>query len=144
MATLQQFNRNMRRRAEKLTRNVDVAIKQVAKSVTAEVIDGTPVDTGRARSNWQASIDARNEIVIQPYAPGRRLGRGEGANKGAAIATANAVIDRRKTEEKLFIQNNVPYIRLLNAGSSQQAPDMFVQMAVLRGIRLLNGRAFLK
>lgn len=134
----------MRRRAVVLTRNVDIAVKEVSKAVVAEVVDATPVDTGRARSNWQVSLDSPNEIVIQPYAPGMRLGRGETSNKNASIAQANSVINLRRSREKLIIQNNVPYINKLNSGSSQQNPEPFVYVSVLKGIRSLNGRSYLK
>jgi hypothetical protein len=134
----------MRRRAANLTRNVDVALKAVSKAVAIGVIDATPVDTGRARSNWQASTGTANMVTVQPYSPGRRLGLSESSNANAAINQANRIIDLRKPYEPLFIQNNVHYIQTLNSGSSAQAGPMFVQIAILRGIRLLSGRVFLK
>lgn len=134
----------MRRRAATLTRNVDEAVKAVAKGVTIGVVDGTPVDTGRARSNWQVSTGTANQATVQPFAPGRHLGRDESSNANAAINQANRIINLRKPYEPLFIQNNVDYIQKLNTGHSAQAGPMFVQIAILNGIRLLNGKVFLK
>jgi hypothetical protein len=80
----------------------------------------TPVDTGRARSNWQVAIN------------GPATGESERADPSGqiAIAMGRAVIATAKEGQAIHITNNLPYIAALNDGSSAQAPKNFVQEAV--------------
>jgi hypothetical protein len=124
--------------ATRVGRNINNTVKATAKAVAREVITGTPVDTGKARSNWQASLGEEQDTVINPHAPGSRLGISETANANAAITIADSVIDARKPGEDVFIQNNVFYIGLLNNGSSQQAAAGFVQAAAVKATEVVQ------
>lgn len=84
-------------------------IKTVVKSVRFEVIKGvimnTPVDTGRARGNWQASIGS----PIAGYTASEDKAGQTTINKGIAVASDNI-------GESFYIVNNLPYIRTLEYG----------------------------
>jgi hypothetical protein len=117
--------------------------RKVALVVDREVVLETPVDTGRARSNWIASIAAPILSDHEPYAPGAKLGKSERANAAAAMEQAQLVISAVKSGDDIYISNNVHYIGLLNEGSSAQAPSGFVQSAVLRGVSAVRGARIL-
>ena len=63
---------------------------ELAKDIAYGVINLTPVDTGRARSNWIAKIGSPASHTRKPFVPGIHLGRTERANLGASYAAANA------------------------------------------------------
>jgi hypothetical protein len=105
--------------------------------VDQSVVLGTPVDTGRARSNWRVSVGAPVADVIEPYAPGKHLGRGEGANAQAAIQQGQAVIGSARSGKPIYITNNVHYIGKLEEGHSPQNKE-FVKRAVAAGQRMLK------
>lgn len=134
MATLGQFARRIRSIGQGVEKNADNLVKQTALVADQVVVLSTPVDTGRARSNWIASIGLPATEEREPYAPGEKLGRGEGANAQAAIAQAQAEILTRRMGQDIYISNNLPYIGRLDEGSSAQAPANFVAKAIQAAI----------
>jgi hypothetical protein len=97
---------------------------------------GTPVDTGRARSNWIAQIGSAPDTVIDAYVPGS-LGDTEAANTQAALDQAEAVIKNYKGGQEIHITNNLPYIQRLNDGWSSQAPANFVEQGVMEALQVV-------
>ena len=140
--TFTQFQARMEIRATEVGVNLTKAMKKVAKAVDQTVVLATPVDTGRARSNWLGSLNSPRNDEIEPYAEGKGLGLGESANAAGAIAQASSVIDKFKLDNTIFIQNNVDYIQDLNAGppqGSEQAPKNFVQRAIVVAAEAIKG-----
>lgn len=76
----------------------------------------TPVDTGRARGNWQIGIgnDPTSELERKGYAGGEELQK----------------LDNLESEETIYISNNLSYIRRLEYGWSKQAPQGMVGVTV--------------
>lgn len=113
-----------------LTRVTEKVITRLSFNVTANLIEDTPVDTGWARANWVPSIGVSYDSpAVAPSDPGQVSG--QAAAQQAAVAGLTGYKLRRG---RVFISNNVPYIRRLNDGSSKQAPRGFVQAAIRRGI----------
>lgn len=131
----------MRKRAKELSDGVTKAVQRVATVVDREVVLGTPVDKGPARSNWVGTLNSPFKGVIPAYAPGKKLGLGEQANAEAAIAQGARAIRLFNVlrDKSLHFTNNVGYIGDLNDGSSAQAPKMFVQKAIIKGLIALKG-----
>lgn len=101
-------------------------VKKLVSNITANLLRATPVDTGWARANWVPKIGSRNKGTV-----------GSPSSVSPEDQTAGLLsVQTTYTLEKgkVFISNNVPYISKLNAGSSQQAPDMFIENAVNRAI----------
>lgn len=93
-------------------------IRGAALNIHSLVVDETPVDTGKARSNWIATLGQPWAAVNRPFAPGVMMGKGEKANAGAVKVMAAAVIGAHAPGTSIFITNNAPYIGLLNQGKS--------------------------
>lgn len=140
MGSLEQFSRRITVRGQGISRQADRLTRKVALAADQSVVVETPVDTGRARSNWIVQVGAPPEGVIAPYAEGEGLGKGEGANAAAALAQGEAAIGRYEGGKGLAIHitNNVPYIGRLNEGYSAQAPEMFVETAVMRAVEVVT------
>lgn len=139
MASLEEFSRRMRIRAEQVSGNTTALVRRTALAVDQALVMGTPVDTGRARSNWVAQIGVRFDGVIDAYSPGE-AGSTAGQNEQAAMDQAERVIRQYQSgfDRTIYITNNLPYIQRLNEGWSAQAPAMFVEMAVQEAVRVIN------
>lgn len=105
--------------------------RRLALGIENRIVLATPVDTGRARSNWIASLDKPATGVIDAYAPDADEKPGQiGPNAAGAIAAADAVLLQTQDFPVIYLSNNLPYIARLNDGSSVQAPAAFVQAAI--------------
>lgn len=125
----------MKALGKRIADNSDALVRKVALAVDGTVVLATPVDTGRARSNWQVAIDQTPEGTVGPYVPGKSASTA-GANASAALDAGRAVIsgyDGDRNHE-LHITNNLAYIGRLNTGWSAQAPAGFVEKAVMVGV----------
>ncbi len=107
------------------------AADRVVRGLTIELFAGvvrdTPVDTGRARGNWQTTVGTI------PAAERERLDR----SGGAAIAEVVAETPL-KVGNKTFLTNNLPYIMPLEEGYSKQAPAGMVRKNFLRVKQILS------
>jgi len=140
---IEAFDRRMRFLADELGDSINKLVRKTAVVIDQAVVFATPVDTGRARSNWRVALGIAPDGVIAPYSPGEGLGVGEAANAQRAISQALSVISQRREGQDVFIANNLPYIQPLNEGSSAQAPAGFVQMSVqLAAVEVANVRVF--
>lgn len=140
---LRDFSKRMEQLAKDMAVNTDLLVKRVAVDVDAAIVIATPVDTGRARSNWQVSIDQAHTTEIRPYHPGIKRST-EGQNTRAAIEHAKQVISTRKQGQAIHITNNLHYIGRLNDGYSAQAESGFVQHAILIGIEAVRRSSILR
>lgn len=138
--SLQQFAQIMQGAGKRLPNAVNTLIKGLAEDIDRGVILETPVDVGTARSNWVVSLSTPEGNFIQAYAPGDRLGKGERRNAFAAVIQGRGVIAARQPGQTIFIQNNAPYIGVLNNGYSRQSPALFVESAIMVAVRNLNGK----
>lgn len=109
--------------------------RRVALKADQVVVTETPVDTGRARSNWIAQIGSGASTPIEAYSPGEKQSTAS-QNTQAALDQAEGVIRGYVGGRGLSIHitNNVPYIQRLNDGYSAQAPANFVETAVMLAV----------
>lgn len=127
--------------AKALAEDVNAFVASIVVSVQYEVVRRTPIDTGRARSNFVVRLNTPFRLVYKPYSPYRSRYRGgsggsmgEAANLQQAVAQARGVLARRKPDETVYITNNLPYIARLNEGYSKLAPRGYVRTGVAAGV----------
>lgn len=122
---MKQFGIRMRGRADRIPDRADKIVREIALAVDRTLVLATPVDTGRARANWQATLGAPATGVVNGE-PGKR------ASVAQATAQASAVIGgyRGGPGAAIFLTNNLPYIVPLNNGHSKQAPAGFIERAL--------------
>lgn len=142
MASLGEFNKRMKVTSLAIEGNVDKIVKKLALKIDSEVVIETPVDTGRARSAWVVGISAANRSKPD-FTEGKKKSTKSIVTR-EAIDRAKQTILARKKGQTIIISNNVNYIGDLNDGTSAQAPEMFVQMAIKRGINAVKGIKVLK
>ena len=114
MATPKRFTAKTAALAGRINRGK--LLRAAALLILTNVSGSTPVDTGRARSNWLTAIGTP-----------RRDTEGPG---GGSVDKGRGTIAAAKGGDTIFISNNLPYINSLNAGSSMQAPAEFIQAAI--------------
>lgn len=149
MADLDDFSRRITTLADNVAKNSDTLVRKVALVADQAVVFGTPVDTGRARSNWIAAIGESGLFIgtdetISPYAPGKG-GETGAANAEAARKQAEAVVATYEGGKglEIHITNNLPYIGRLNEGSSAQAPAGYVEAAIQEAVDKVNNTRIL-
>lgn len=143
MAGPKEFERNMRKRARNVEQGAAQAVRKAALAIDAAVVLATPVDTGRARSNWQVSLNAPPGNTLPAYSPGAGGNTGS-ANAQAALQQGADTVARSRPGDSIWITNNLPYIGRLNNGHSAQAPAGFVQKAITVGANAIKGFAILR
>lgn len=107
---------------------LELEVNKVARATTINILNGvvlsTPVDTGRARGNWQTSVSSPIESQRD------KLDK----SGGSTISEGTTFVQSRsKAKYPVFwISNNLPYIEELNRGTSDQAPAKFVESVIKR------------
>lgn len=98
-------------------RSVEKEVGQVTRKAGIDTLSGvvlkTPVDTGRARANWNVSLDVPDTSTTDATDKSGRRTITEGEE---TIASAGSF-------PVIWLTNNLPYIGVLEDGSSQQAPN---------------------
>lgn len=122
----------LERNRERFMKGVDKIVRKAAKEGGRTMVTATRVDTGLARSNYQASISTKFGGLVPPYSAGRMLGRGEQANLlGATQQHAGMINGWTPTKgESFFITNNVPYIGFLNSGGAHVNAGNMLRLGV--------------
>ncbi len=137
------FIARMNFRADQVPVEVNRVKRLAALAVDQTIVLATPVDTGRARSNWLVTTDAPSDQMISPYAPlapGKDPFKiGEGQNANAAMDQGKQVIAQVLPGQSVCVTNNLPYIGRLNEGYSAQAPANFVEAAIDAGLKAVAG-----
>jgi len=106
--------------APKLEQHVLTVRKKVAFDILKGVVMMTPVDTGRARGNWQVTVGEQPREGI------------EEADKTGDRAKARGLAEIELTlpGEVIWIHNNLPYIGALERGHSGQAPHGMLRVTL--------------
>jgi hypothetical protein len=119
------FGDKMRIRVKQVRKGQNDRKIRVAKAIHSTLVFATPIDTGRARAGWRATLGG---TFTRSFAVN--------TNWQSQLALNQARISKALPEQQIRIGNNVPYLPLLNEGRSPQAPPQFVEMAVAIGSRL--------
>jgi hypothetical protein len=147
MRTAQEWNRSLRmpdlkdlaNRLERevlpeMQRRASARAVQTALTIVGDLAYHTPVDKSTALSNWQVTQGAPAVGTIKAHYPGEK-GSTFGSSAAKVLELAKGVLARKRAGVKIYITNNLPYIRPLNDGHSKQAPAGFIERAILLGRR---------
>lgn len=108
------FSDDVRRFSVKANQSADTTVRAVTLSLFKGIINDTPVDTGRARGNWQTTVDSPAS------------GQTERVGAGLAIAEVEANTPDG-AGQVTYMANDLPYILSLEEGNSKQAPQGMVR-----------------
>lgn len=114
------FALDLERFAAKAEGNAEKVVRKIGIDLFSRTVERTPVDTGRARANWNVSIGTAN------------LATSEATDKGGEATKArirNTLHDWKQGD--IYLMNSLPYIRRLEYdGWSGQAPQGMVRITV--------------
>lgn len=116
--------RNLDKWVQKVGGDAEKVTRAVALQMTNEVISRTRVDTGRARGNWHAEINAAEEKVFE-------FASGGAAAIPFALSHCNQAIEKMYGH-RWILTNNVAYI------SSLESKDAMVRGTVLEFNRAID------
>lgn len=125
-SNINEFDRELKVFAQIIVPNAhkDV-VKKVATEALRRVVNKTPVDTGRARSNWMTALNTIPSETVELTADLTR----EQAS-AVSINRGLSVIDSAQPFTTISIANNLPYIGVLEYGGSKQAPEGMVRVTL--------------
>ena len=107
---------------------VEDKIEEVATAAFEELVELTPVSSGRLRAGWKMKRGEINKTV-----PKLRKG------KYRKPRTPKIAKPTPGADNKIYISNGVPYILEANSGSKDRAPTRFVQSAIARAVEKFRG-----
>jgi hypothetical protein len=87
-------------------------LRIISMALLTEIVQRSPVDTGRFRNNNIVSLGSADYSEQQ----------GDDKSGATAIQRGSAVIANGRPYSVIYIQNNLPYAEALENGHSQQAP----------------------
>lgn len=128
--TLLDFAKAMDVRAAALSQKASDASVRKALAIMRYLVRVTPVDTSRAVSNWQVSLNSPVTAPHGAFSVGTH-GSSYDVSADATLNFAQAVLASKKPGESIYISNVLPYITYLDHGSSSQFPGGFVAGAHL-------------
>lgn len=126
------FRLDLTKFINKTTKNADAKVRVICLDLLTGIVLKTPVDTGRARANWQATI---NSPATSKKEFKEDAGSGIKAPNRSA-ASVNAINDAQDAVKSapgniFYITNNLPYITRLEFESwSKQAPMGMVRLTI--------------
>lgn len=106
---------------DRLEENVDRFVRALGLETMGRLMRKTPVDTGRARANWNAATGSPDRSVDE---------KKSASDVTAAQAAAEQKIAEFGAGESLFLTNGLPYIPALEDGHSGQAPQGMIKVTV--------------
>lgn len=122
--------------SERIVETVRRKIVNYGLTLHRTLVLETPILTGQAKANWQAVLGQPTGSFIGVYGlttnpRDRAHGPPQSIPYDAYAAQAETVINAFVPGQVLYIFSNLPYIEMLNNGSSRQAPRGFVESAVM-------------
>ena len=96
---------------------------KIAFELFRQVINATPVDTGRLRGNWQTAINSKAVGTVESV---------DTARDGSTVQAAKIVFGAEQGAT-LWLSNNLPYVQRIEfEGWSSQAPQGMVRLSMQR------------
>ena len=119
------FSRSLMGLMDYVDGSVGKVIRKASIDLYRDIVEQTPVDTGRAKANWALSTVEAN--------PDIRDKDGYSANELAVIISGE-ISDFKFdiTDGVVWITNNLEYIEQLEDGTSEQAPYGMVSVSLAR------------
>lgn len=121
-----QFNADLQKFADQIGADIVTVEKKVALEVLSKVTERTPVDTGRARANWNVSLGSPDLSTT----PDGIYSDYQNSPGTAAQQKGQQTLAGLQKPEVVWIANGLPYIQKLNEGSSVQASANFVEQSI--------------
>lgn len=125
------FSKSLKALAGYATGNVEKVIRKTCIDLYRRIVERTPVDTGRAKANWQMSTTTTASELYD--------------KDGYSFNEINEIVSAEISDftfelgdDQVFIYNNLEYIPYLEDGSSTQAPAGMVEISLVEFTNYFN------
>lgn len=124
------FQGDLKKIAENSYMDLNQVVRWVALELWNRITARTPVDTGRARASWNLGVGSPDTSVADEQ------GKSTGAHKTKSSAPSSpkskfpSLGSKDVSSKPLYITNNLPYIKYLEAGASKQAAGGMLRISV--------------
>lgn len=125
------FEQSIQNFIKKAKKNPELVVRGVTIKLYSAIILASPVDTGRFRMNWQATVEQ----------PATGILIGDDPSGSRAINRVTQFVQSSQVWDEFRLTNNLPYAERLEFGYSQQAPSGMVRITVSRFQRLIDEAA---
>lgn len=105
------FSAGIRAYVDGVKVDLDKQVRGITLALFKSIIVGTPVDTGRARGNWQTSIGAPVTGTVERLDPSGRAAIGDAQANAGGLGQIT------------WLSNNLPYIERLEYGGYPEGPN---------------------
>lgn len=119
--SLGQFSKRMAIVAKEIANNGEKAVRRAAVAADTAIVTTTPVNTGRAKGNWNASVGSEDISTSDVTDP---------SGQATMSAHQQTIEQWRLGKGPIFLANGLPYILPLENGSSSQAPTGMTQHGI--------------
>ncbi|WVX93049.1 tail completion or Neck1 protein [Escherichia phage BUCT-XGG-1] len=124
---VRKFHGDIEKWIKQVKSGLDDVIREFVKAVHADLVKGSPVDTGRFRANWQITYNHIPMYALNEYdktgdktiAAGIRAANSLPLGRGGAVTT-------------IYFSNMLIYANALEYGHSQQAPAGVLGLVAIR------------
>lgn len=114
------FAADLKRLCDAAGDKAELVVRKAALDLGGQMVDRSPVDTGRFKSNWMTGIGAMDSSTTTAADPSGQPSR----------TKLQAQVAGWKPGQTIWITNNLPYAYRLEHGYSKQAPGGMVRLAV--------------
>lgn len=114
------FATDLAKLCERAGDKAELVVRKVALDMGGQLIDRSPVDTGRFKNNWVTSMGSMSTAT----------GGNADPSAGTARTLLKTQVDGWKPGQTIFITNSLPYAMRLEHGYSKQAPAGMVKLTV--------------
>lgn len=126
--TMGNFTLDLTRFANKTKLNVDTVVQKATHDIFRSVILKSPVDTGRFRANWLASVNSYGSMTLDDT----------DKSGTTTVSAVGAVALSAKAGGIVYLVNNLPYAQRLEYGYSKQAPAGMVRITIMEYQQYIN------
>ena len=136
---IHEFNRTIEKFQFATYKEFETMLRKLSLQLLTGIVKRTPVDTGRARGNWQLTIDTPASGVLRVEGAGQKAPTGKagvGPAGADAIRTGLSIMKQLPNHgigHIIYVTNNVEYIIKLEEGGdvgSKQAPKGMVAITL--------------
>lgn len=114
------FAADLNKLCERAGDKAALVVRRAALELQSGMIEKSPVDTGRFRSNFQCGIGAMNtDTSAAPEKSG-----------SSALGRTETTLQGWKPGQTIWLTNSLPYAARIERGWSQQAPTGVVRLTV--------------
>lgn len=117
--------------------NMDLVVRKISLDMFSRVVEKSPIDTGRFKSNWQVSINATPPDGVLNAEKDKK----GNVNFEPAVAAVMAAALETKAGDVIYLVNNVSYANRLEYGWSQQAPAGMVRLSIMEWNKVVRDAA---